>query len=79
LLAGDQAFDFGGAFGASNVSFGNNAGQGVAGQLRAYWTATGQVIEGDVNGDRKADFSIEIYDPTHAITLSGVDGVDFIH
>jgi len=40
---------------------------------RAYWTATGQIIEGDVNGDAKADFSIEIKDPTHAITLTSAD------
>lgn len=57
----------------TNVNWG-----GVAGELRAYWIATGQVIEGDVNGDKIADFSIEIADPTHAITLSGVDSVDFV-
>jgi Ca2+-binding RTX toxin-like protein len=43
---------------------------GVAGQLHAFWSAIGQIVEGDVNGDKKADFSIEIADPTHAITLS---------
>ena len=43
---------------------------GSPGELHAYWTATGQIIEGDVNGDKKADFSIEIADPLHAITLT---------
>jgi hypothetical protein len=43
---------------------------GSAGQLHAFWSAIGQIIEGDVNGDKKADFSIEIADPTHAITLT---------
>jgi hypothetical protein len=52
----------------TNVNFG-----GVAGQLRAYWTPNGQIIEGDVNGDKKADFSIEIVDPDHSITLMATD------
>jgi hypothetical protein len=43
---------------------------GTAGQLDAFWSAIGQIIEGDVNGDAKPDFSIEIGDPTHAITLT---------
>jgi Ca2+-binding RTX toxin-like protein len=43
---------------------------GTPGQLRTFWSAFGQIIEGDVNGDKKADFSIEIADPTHAITLT---------
>jgi Ca2+-binding RTX toxin-like protein len=60
-LPGDQAFDFIG----NNTPF-----TGTAGQLHDFWTAIGQVIEGDVNGDKKADFSIEIKDPTHAITLT---------
>lgn len=46
---------------------------GVAGQLRSYWTANGFIIEGDVNGDAKADFSIELVDPTHAIVLTSAD------
>jgi Ca2+-binding RTX toxin-like protein len=46
---------------------------GSAGQLHAFWSAIGQIIEGDVNGDAKADFSIEIADPTHAITLASTD------
>jgi hypothetical protein len=56
----------------------NETFDGVAGQLRAYWTANGQIIEGDVNGDAKADFSIEIRDPLQNITLSATNGVDFI-
>jgi hypothetical protein len=56
----------------------NKTFDGVAGQLRAYWTANGQIIEGDVNGDAKADFSIEIRDPLQNITLSATNGVDFI-
>jgi hypothetical protein len=46
---------------------------GSPGELHAYWTAIGQIVEGDVNGDKKADFSIEIADPLHAITLSTGD------
>jgi hypothetical protein len=38
--------------------------------LHAFWTAISQVVQGDVNGDKKPDFSIEIADPTHAITLT---------
>jgi Ca2+-binding RTX toxin-like protein len=51
----------------------------VAGQLRSYWSADGHIIEGDVNGDGKADFSIEIIDPTHsAIVLVDTIGADFV-
>jgi Ca2+-binding RTX toxin-like protein len=67
--AGDAAFNFIG----THALF-----SGTAGELRAYWTADGQVVEGDVNGDRKADFSIAISDPTRAITFSNLNGVDFI-
>jgi len=31
-----------------------------------------------VNGDMKADFSIEIADPSHLITLSPSQAVDFL-
>jgi hypothetical protein len=60
----DDHFNFIG----NNVPF-----TGAAGDLRAYWTAIGQMIEGDVNGDRVADFSIELRDPLHMILLSGDD------
>jgi len=49
---------------------GNAPFTGAAGQLHAFQSALGQIVEGDVNGDKKADFSIEIADPTHAITLT---------
>lgn len=45
----DDAFDFIGT---------DTAFTGQAGELRAYRTAKGQVIEGDVDGDAIADFSI---------------------
>jgi hypothetical protein len=34
------------------------------------------MIEGDVNGDGKADLSIELYDPDHSIVLT--QNLDFI-
>lgn len=49
---GDDAFNFIG----TNVAFGGNAGE-----LRAYFTANGQIVEGNVNGDAKADFSETIF------------------
>jgi serralysin len=52
----------------TNVTF-----SGDTGELRAYWTAEGQIVEGDINGDRKADFAIEIVDPTHQIVLTASD------
>jgi hypothetical protein len=62
----DDAFTFVG----TNIptGFSNNPGE-----LHAYWTATGQIVEGDVNGHDKADFSIELQDPLHAITLTSGD------
>lgn len=60
----NDAFSFIG----TNVKF-----SGAAGELRACWTAEGQIVEGDINGDKKADFAIEILDPTHAIVLSAAD------
>lgn len=66
-LAGDQAFRFIG----SNVNWDLSG----AGQLRSRWTAFGQVLEADVNGDRKADFSIAIYDVPRSVTI---DASDFI-
>jgi Ca2+-binding RTX toxin-like protein len=72
---GDQAFNYinGNSSTTPAAEF-----TGAAGQLRSYITATGVIIEGDVNGDKKADFSIELIDPTHAITLTSTAGVDFI-
>jgi Ca2+-binding RTX toxin-like protein len=64
--ATDDAF----AFIGNGVAF-----TGVAGQLRAYLTTDGQIVEGDVNGDGKADFSIELLDPSHAYTLTQADFV----
>jgi Ca2+-binding RTX toxin-like protein len=46
---------------------------GTPGQLRSALTETGHVVEGDVNGDGKADFAIEILDPTHSHTLIEAD------
>jgi Ca2+-binding RTX toxin-like protein len=46
---------------------------GSPGELHAYWTLTGQIVEGDVNGDKKADFSIELQDPLHHILLTSTD------
>lgn len=33
----------------------------------------GDVLEGDVNGDGKADFSIQIDDPAHSRALTSAD------
>ena len=48
---------------------------GHAGELRAYFTAQGQIVEGDVNGDRRADFSFGLSDPGHGIGLTSADFV----
>lgn len=53
----------------------NMASSGRAGELRSYYTAAGQVAEGDVNGDGLADFSIALRDPTHSILLTAADFV----
>jgi Ca2+-binding RTX toxin-like protein len=55
---GNQAFVFDGP----NVNF-----TGTHGELRDYVTATGYIVDGDLNGDKIAVFSIAIDDPTHAI------------
>ena len=51
------------------VYIGANANfAGVAGQLRSYWTNDGWIFEGDVNGDKRADFAFEVQgDANHAI------------
>jgi serralysin len=56
------------AFIGTNVGF-----SGTAGELRAYWTVTGQIIEGDVNGDGAADVSIKLTDADHSIVLGSSD------
>jgi len=48
---------------------------GAAGQLEVVTTATGERIYGDVTGDGKADFSIDVIDPTHSIHLQASDFV----
>jgi Ca2+-binding RTX toxin-like protein len=68
LLAGNQAFTFIG----TNVNWNNTAGA-----LRARWTATGQIVESDVNGDNVADFSIFIRDGGNHQMLSSSDFDDF--
>lgn len=68
-VAGNDAFKF----------IGTNVGwRGTAGELRAVWSTIGQIIEGDVNGDKIADFSIAIIDVGHTIGLSNLSGVDFV-
>ncbi len=62
--AGDDAFTFIG----SDVAFGRNAGE-----LRARWVNGSQIVEGDINGDAKADFSIEIIDAGHSMTITDAD------
>ena len=59
----------------SSVTPGAIFAANTPGQLRSYRSADGIIVEGDVNGDGKADFAIEIYDPTHAITLTAADFV----
>ena len=64
--AANDAFTFIG----SNVAF-----SGHAGELRSYYTATGQQVEGDVNGDGVADFSIALRDAQHTLVLTEADFV----
>jgi hypothetical protein len=45
----------------------------AGGQLRSYLVSNGHIVEGDTNGDGKADFSILIFDPDHAIQLTSGD------
>ncbi len=47
--------------------------RGRAGELRAIHTATGLRVQGDVNGDGRADIAIDIADASYAITLTGSD------
>jgi serralysin len=71
-VMGNQAFAY------FNVDSGTTPAAkfpGAPGLLRSFWTANGVIIEGDVNGDAKADFAIELFDPTHAIVLTNADFV----
>jgi serralysin len=61
---GNNAFSFIG----TNVAFTGNAGD-----LRVMQNASGAIIQGDVNGDKKADFAIDVLDPNHAIVWSSAD------
>lgn len=54
---------------STNVNWDNSG----AGQLRAYWTGTGQNIEGDLNVDHLADVSIGLVDAGHAVVLASAD------
>ena len=56
-VANDQAFTFLGA-----AAFG-----GVAGQLRSTASGSGNVVQGDVNGDGVADFTFVVVGPASLI------------
>ena len=56
--SGDDAFSF----------IGTGAFSGAAGQLRFYDAGGSMIVEGDINGDRLADFSIEVF--TGALPLA---------
>lgn len=62
--AANDAFTFIG----TDVAF-----RGQAGELRSVHTATGQRVQADLNGDGRADFSIDLRDATYAITLTEAD------
>ena len=53
-----------------DVSFGN-----APGGLRVITKDFGWLIQGEVNGDKKADFAIQVNDPTHTIIWSADDFV----
>ena len=49
IVDGNQLFDF----------IGNSAFNGTAGQLRMFFSGGNTILEGDVNGNKAADFQIE--------------------
>lgn len=72
FVSGVDAIHFSGALAGKftsylgeNTVFTNNAGQ-----LRSYFTATGIMLEGDIDGNGKADFSIFFEDINHALSFS---------
>jgi Ca2+-binding RTX toxin-like protein len=44
-----------------------------AGELRVNLGANGEIVQGDINGDGKTDFSIEVIDHAHSITFTSGD------
>jgi Ca2+-binding RTX toxin-like protein len=48
----------------------NKAFSGQSGELRVVFTGAGELVQGDVNGDRAADFSFLVRDVTHSIGFS---------
>jgi hypothetical protein len=68
-VAGIQGFDY------LNQNLGGTANTnftGQAGQLRTIWTLDGYLIEGDVNGDAKPDFQIEVLNSAHNISWNAI-------
>jgi len=63
-LVGDQAFSY----------IGGSAFGGVAGQLRY----SGGILSGDVNGDRVADFEIQLFQPSITQPLPSLTFADFV-
>jgi serralysin len=61
---GDDAFQFLG----TNVAWG-----GMVGQLRAVWTASGQLIQADSNGDKVTDFSVLVSDRDYSTQFTSAD------
>jgi serralysin len=70
--SGDDAFIY---INGNSITTPFAAFTGTAGELRTVWTAGCYVIEGDVNGDGKADFAIDLVDSTFAAVLTASDFV----
>jgi Ca2+-binding RTX toxin-like protein len=60
----------------TDIAFSGHGKHGTPGELRAVTVGTGYIVFGDVNGDRKADFSIEISDSDHSFRFQN-DGSNF--